>query len=443
MERVIWNEELETLSPGEQHTRERDWLGAQLEYVFSNSPFYQRKLREADLSPRQIREPEDLPRLGFTTKEELRESQLRAPPFGDYLAAPKESLSVMHRTSGSTGRFLFTTLTAGDMAQTNECGARAFWAAGLRPRHTVVHCLNYSLWMGGFTDHRNLEATGATVVPFGVGSSARLLETVREGGIDAISCTPSYPRVLETVARRELGIDPADLGLELGLFGGEPGIENPSFRGRIEEAWGMRAANANYGMAEAVCNFASECAEDTSLHFVGQGALLAQLIDPESGEDLPLTQGAIGELVLTHLNREAQPLIRYRTRDVIECLATGACRCGRTGFRFAVVGRSDDMVHVRGVNVFPTAIAAVLQGFTPGVTGEFQIVLSGPGPHDRLDIAVERGEKLSVPERQELRQRIEKKLRDELSFTARLTLVEAGSIPRTEMGKTARLVRTG
>ena len=149
MKRVIWNEELETLSPAEQHTRERDWLGAQLEYVFSNSPFYQRKLREADLSPRQIREPEDLPRLGFTTKEELRESQLRAPPFGDYLAAPKESLSVMHRTSGSTGRFLFTTLTAGDMAQTNECGARAFWAAGLRPRHTVVHCLNYSLWMGG------------------------------------------------------------------------------------------------------------------------------------------------------------------------------------------------------------------------------------------------------------------------------------------------------
>ena len=158
---------------------------------------------------------------------------------------------------------------------------------------------------------------------------------------------------------------------------------------------------------------------------------------------MPLAKGTAGELVLTHLNREAQPLVRYRTRDVIECLATGACRCGRTGFRFAVVGRSDDMVHVRGVNVFPTAIAAVLQGFTPGATGEFQIVLAGRGPHDRLDIAVERGDKLSALEQQELRNRIEKRLREELSFTARVTLVEPGSIPRTEMGKTSRLIRTG
>ena len=443
MERRIWNEELETLSPTDQASMERDWLGLQLEYVFSASPFYRRKLQQAGLRAKQVRDVEDLSKLPFTTKAELRESQVLEPPFGDYLAAPRESLSVVHRTSGSTGRFLFTVLTANDMAQTNECGARAFWSAGLRPHHTVVHCLNYSLWMGGFTDHRNLEATGAAVVPFGVGNSARLLEMIRDGGVDAISCTPSYPRVLEGVVRAELGIEPLELGLKLGLFGGEPGLENPRFRGRIEETWGMRARNANYGMAEAVCNFASQCDEDGSLHFCGQGALLAQLIEPETGEDLPLQQGTRGELVLTHLGREAQPLVRYRTRDVIECLATGTCACGRTGFRFAIVGRSDDMVQVRGVNVFPTGIAEVLQEMTPEVTGEFQVTLAGDGPYDYLDINVERGEGVTAGELEALKDSVETRLKETLSFTARVALIQPHSIPQTEMGKTSRLVRTG
>jgi len=443
MDRRIWDEKLETLSPRDQASMECERLGLQLEYVFSNSPFYQRKLAQAGLDPKQIRDVEDLSKLPFTTKAELRESQVLAPPFGDYLAAPRDSLSVVHRTSGSTGRFLFTTLTSNDMAQTNECGARAFWAAGLRPHHTVVHCLNYSLWMGGFTDHRNLEATGAAVVPFGVGNSTRLLEMIGDAGVDAISCTPSYPRVLESVVRKEFGIEPSELGIGLGLFGGEPGLENPRFRSRIEETWGMRASNANYGMAEAVCNFASECDEDRSLHFFGQGALLAQLIEPESGEDLPLQQGITGELVLTHLGREAQPLVRYRTRDVIECLSTRPCGCGRTGFRFAIVGRSDDMVQVRGVNVFPTAIAKVLQEMTPEVTGEFQITLAGPGPYDYLDINVERGDSVSAGDLQALKARVESGLKQTLSFTAKVALIQPHSISQTEMGKTSRGIRTG
>ncbi len=441
MWRKIWNEELEAIDPRSLTALERDQLASQLRYVYAESPFLRHKFEEAGLKPEDIRRAEDLSRLPFTTKEELRQSQERVPPFGDYLAAPSDSLTVVHRTSGSTGKFLFTVMTKADMQRTNECGARALWAAGLRPDHTVVHCLNYSLWMGGYTDHRNLEATGATVVPFGVGNSRQLVRVIREVGIDAISCTPSYPPHLEGIVREELGIEPAELGLKLGLFGGEPGLENPDFRGRLEQTWGMRAANANYGMSEALCNFASVCEEDHDLHFLGQGAVLAQVIDPISGEDIPLDQGRRGELVLTHLEKQAQPLVRYRTGDVIECRDVSPCRCGRTGFRFAVVGRSDDMLHVRGINVFPTAIAQVLQTMAPQVTGEFQIVVTGTGPYDYLDINVERGERTRPSQTGALEDLVQRKLKDALNFTARVALVPPRSIPRTEMGKTARVVR--
>jgi len=437
----MWNEELETMAPLSQTALERDKLASQLQYVFANSPFVRRKFDEAGLKPEDISRTEDLSRLPFTTKEELRQSQKEAPPFGDYLAAPRVALSVVHRTSGSTGKFLFTAMTRADMLQTNECGARAFWAAGLRPDHTVVHCLNYSLWMGGYTDHRNLENTGAAVVPFGVGNSRQLVSVIREAGIDAISCTPSYPRHLENVVRDELGVEPAELGLKLGLFGGEPGLENSDFRSGLERTWGMRAANANYGMSEVLCNFASVCEEENDLHFLGQGVVLAQVIDPVTAEDIALDEGRRGELVLTHLERQAQPLVRYRTGDIIECRGIGPCRCGRTGFRFAVVGRSDDMLHVRGINVFPTAIAQVLQTMAPQITGEFQVVVTGPGPYDYLELDVERSEGDSSGQIESLEDILQRKLKDALSFTARVTLVPARSITSTEMGKTARVVR--
>ena len=216
--------------------------------------------------------------------------------------------------------------------------------------------------------------------------------------------------------REELGIEPAELGLKLGLFGGEPGPEVPSFRRRLEETWGIKALNANYGMAEALCNFASVCSDANELHFLGQGAVLAQMIDPASGEDIPIAEGASGELVLTNLDREAQPLVRYRTRDLIEVLGVGPCKCGRTGFRFLVAGRSDDMLNVRGINVFPAGIADVLNTLVPDVTGEFQVVLGHPGPYDALDILVET-ESNAGPDAEALRLRIEGAIKQDLTFS--------------------------
>jgi phenylacetate-CoA ligase len=204
--------------------------------------------------------------------------------------------------------------------------------------------------MGGVTDHLTLEQTGATVVPFGVGGSELLIRTIREIGIDAISCTPSYPAVLERVIEEQFpGLHPRDLGLKLGLFGGEPGLDDPRLRDRIRETWGMEPRNANYGVSDVFSNVAAQCEHDSHLHFLAGDVLHAELIDPESTAPLPLEAGQQGELVLTHLVRDCQPLVRFRTGDIIAIDHTDPCRCGRTGMRFRVVGRSDDMVVVRGL----------------------------------------------------------------------------------------------
>jgi len=441
MEKTIFNEALETLIPSDQFKMEQEKLVHQIRYVHANSKMYQNKFKLAGLTAQGIKGIADLEKLPFTTKSELRESQEREPPFGDFLAASANSIQRVHRTSGATGRFIYIALTKDDLDQTHECGARAFWCGGLRPYHRVIHCLNYCLWIGGYTDHTNLETTGATVFPFGVGSSRQLVRVIRDAGINAISSTPSYPNYLEDIVRQELDIEPVHLGLKLGLFGGEPGLDNPVYRERIEKTWGMRAQNANYGVSDVLCNFASVCEQNYQLHFLGQGALLLQLIEPNTGEDLPIREGTTGEMVLTHLKKEAQPLIRYRTSDMIEITGTGPCRCGRTGFRFRVIGRSDDMLHVKGINVFPGGIARVLENMVPEVTGEFQVVLTHPSPYTHLNITVEHDHMIRPEEMEGLKSKIESKIKEILNFTAVLKLVHPHTIKRTEMGKAIRVLR--
>ena len=403
-------------------------------HVAERSTFY-RELWQGKAPPASLH---DLPELPLSDKAQLRIAQADHPPFGSYLAAPRAAAVRLHRTSGTTGQAMNLALSASDCEVTQAVGGRCQSAAGLTPDHTVVHCLSYQMWMGGVSDHMTLEATGALVVPFGVGSTELLVRTIREVGITAISCTPSYPSVLERViAERFEGLQPRDLGLKLGLFGGEPGLDDPAFRARLEEVWGMQPRNANCGVSDVLSNFAAQCEHDTRLHFMAADVLYPELIEVDTGHPVALSPGASGELVLTHLIRDCQPLVRFRTGDIIAVDETEACACGRTGFRFRVIGRSDDMVVVRGLNLFPTMVAAVIGSFEE-LSGDYRIILDTPPPYDRLPVSVEL--RRDVPASPDLAERIEAEIKAQLGATAVVRVLPAGSFPLTE-GKTRRVIR--
>ncbi|WP_034491097.1 phenylacetate--CoA ligase family protein [Afifella pfennigii] len=413
--------------------RQRLWE-RQRDYLAAHSPLH-RRAWAGKAPPQRL---EALAELPLIDKEMLRDSQAAHPPFGDYLAAEPARIARIHRTSGTTGTAMNLALSARDAEETALVGARAQAASGLGPGHRVVHCLNYRLWMGGFTDHTTLEATGATVVPFGVGDSELLIRTIRELAVTAISCTPSYPAVLERViAERFQGLKPRDLGLRLGLFGGEAGLDDPAFRARLEEVWGFAVRNANYGVSDVFCNFAGQSEVECDLHFMALDILHPELVEPESGEPVPFKEGMRGELVLTHMRRDCQPLVRFRTGDIVLLTGTGRARCGRTAPRFRVVGRADDMVVVRGLNLFPTQVAAVIHAFAE-LSGEYRIVLQGPGPYDALPIEAEMAE--GVGAGKGLAEALERRIKAELGATGRVSLLPFGALPRTE-GKTRRVVR--
>ena len=413
--------------------RQRRWQ-TQREYVKNHSSFFQRLWAGVRI-PQRL---EELPNLPLCNKSMLRDSQAAHPPFGDYLAVNQESVVRLHRTSGTTGQAMNAALTRADAVQTAQIGARCFRAAGLKPKDTVVHCLNYQMWMGGVTDHLSLETAGATVIPFGVGDSRHLIATILDLNIDAIHSTPSYPAVLEqTISDHFEDLCPRDLGLKIGIFGGEAGLDSESFRNKLESTWGYAVRNSNYGMADVFSNFAGQCEQSNDLHFLGHDVLFAELICPNTTSIVPFEEGETGELVLTHLKREAQPLVRFRTNDMVTITGTDLCKCGRTTPRFRVLGRSDDMIVVRGVNVYPTAVRGVINGFSE-LSGEFRVRLQGAGPYDRIFVEAELQTQDSATA--DLQERIENEIKQTVRASAQVKLFPARSFPRTE-GKTKRIIR--
>lgn len=406
----------------------------QAAYVNDHSLFYRRHLTNVTLNGN-IDEIKDLP---FTNKEMLRTDQRDNAPFGTYLAADSKDIVRMHRTSGTTGTAMNLALTMQDAVMTAIVGGRAQRASGLSPDHRVVHCLNYQLWMGGYTDHASLEATGAMVIPYGVGATHGLIELIQELKIDAISCTPSYPGVLEQVIKSDFpGLSPRDLGLRLGLFGGEAGLDDPAFRARLEDTWGFEVRNSNYGVTDVLCNFAGQSLTNNDLHFIALDVLYPELIDPETGTTRPWKEGESGELVLTHLCKQAQPLVRFRSGDIIVLTGTGKAECGRTAPRFRVIGRSDDMVVVRGINVFPTMIAAVINQLD-ALSGEYRIVLNESPPYDRLPLEVELQTECSDVD--SLCRQLQSMIKTQIGVSANIKVLAPDTLPRTE-GKTRRVIK--
>jgi phenylacetate-CoA ligase len=353
-----FDERMETMPAAWTRRLEEELLADQVARCHDRAPFYRRKLAAAGVRPEHVNRLEDLQRLPFTTKEELRESQAAEPPFGDFACADQIDIVRVHLTSGTTGKPLLLAYTKKDVRASTQIGARAFWACGARPDDVVLHCLSYSFYTGGMSDHLAMEATGATVVPVGLGQSARLLELWPELRPTAMLSTLTYPLYLAEAAAEE-GVEPRSLGLRKLLVTGEPGGQIAATRKRTEELWGA-AVGDSYGLSDVWGTLAGECEERSGLHFCGQGGTLVELVEPDSGDSVTIEPGAEGELVFTHLDREASPLLRFRSRDVAVVVGV-ECPCGRTGFRFRVVGRSDDMFRVRGVNVFPSAVEELLR----------------------------------------------------------------------------------
>jgi phenylacetate-CoA ligase len=438
MSRRYWNEAIETIGEGNLRQLERERLREQIDYNYRSSPFYRTTLDEAGIKPGDIRHVEDLARVPFMEKRTIADSQADGTLLGINQCAPLDEIVRIQATGGTTGQPMRIGLTRRDIEDYCEAGARALWAMGLRPGDIVFECMNYNLYSGGVSDHLTLETVGAATIPFGVGNSERLLAMMAGLKDDlCIWATPSYAVRLAEVAE-QLGIAPRSIKLRKGFFSGEPGMQVPGYRERIEAIWGMTARD-QYGTGELGLH-SGECEELNGVHFGGTGIALAELVDPDTGAVLPFEDGAQGEVVYTSLRRQACPLMRMRSHDLMQVF-TGPCRCGRTSFRFRILGRSDDMFIVKGVNVFPLAIQAVLMKLAPRATGEFRIVLDRPPPIDYpVPLTVELAREVPASLHNELRREIVASLQKELNFTAAVTLVEPGGIA-TER-KTRRVVRT-
>jgi len=435
---TFWNESIETLLPAEVRRLENERLTEQIAYDHATSPFYRARLDAAGVQPDQIRRVEDLARIPFVEKGDIAASQADGTLLGVNQCAPLDRIVRIQATGGTTGQPMRIGLTRRDIVDYCETGARALWTMGCRPGDIVFECMNYNLYSGGVSDHLTFETVGAATIPFGVGHSERLL-TMMAGLKDPVGiwATPSYAVRLAEVAR-DLGIEPRSVGLRRGYFSGEAGMQVPGYRERIQETWGM-VARDQYGTGELGLH-SGECDFENGVHFGGTGIAIAELIDPESGEVLPFTDGQQGEVVYTSIHREACPLLRMRSHDLMQVF-TEPCPCGRTSFRFRILGRSDDMFIVKGVNVFPLSIHAVLMGLAPRITGEFQVVIDRPPPIDYpVPLTVEVAHDIPVASHEALAREIVARVQAELNFTSAVTLVGPGAIATEK--KTRRVIRS-
>lgn len=419
---------VETASLREIQRLQEGKLAAQLDYLFARSVFYQEKFSAAGLRRKNFRRLADLARFPFTTKEELRESQAAAPPLGRHVAADVKNVIRVHSSTGTTGTPSFVGLTKRDARMWTRLTARSFYTQGLRKSDIVIHAAGLTMFVAGLTSKDAIESVGAMFVPIGTGASEKTLAAIQLLQANAMHCTPSYATYFADWVRREAGIEPRELGLRKLFCGAEPGAGIPSVRAKLEQDWGARVTEG-LGNADMAPIIFSECREQSGMHFNGPDFVVVEVIDPESGESLPIESGVSGELVYTALERECVPLMRFRTRDRVEVLGT-SCACGRSGFKLRCVGRTDDMLIMLGVNVFPSAVKDVVAGFRPRTTGEIQILLEEAGPRVKPPLRVVAE---AVTERDGLKGEIEQKLKAVLSVPASVELVPAGSLPRYEM----------
>ena len=425
-----FNEKFECMSRDEMKKVQSERLIKTVERVYNNVPFYKKKMDDMGLSPKDIKSIDDLNKLPFTTKQDLRDNY----PF-NLFAAPMDDVVRIHASSGTTGKPTVVGYTKSDIGDWAETMARTFACAGGTKHDIIQIAYGYGLFTGGLGAHYGAEKLGASVIPISGGNTKKQIMLLQDFGTTMIACTPSYILyIAETL--EEMRIDPKSLKLKAGLFGAEPWTDN--MRKEIESKLGILAIDI-YGLSEIMGpGVSSECHIKNGLH-VNEDYYVPEIIDPVTLE--PMKEGEQGELVFTTVTKQALPLLRYRTRD-ISSLNYDKCECGRTLTRMSrVAGRSDDMLIIRGVNVFPSQIESVL--LEVGDTApHYQIIVDRIGALDMMEVQIEMTPELFSDEVKRLED-VEKKLRSNiestLGITTKVTLVEPKSIERSE-GKAKRVI---
>jgi phenylacetate-CoA ligase len=417
-------DEIETRPWSDQLAADERAYRAQLDYLLEHSPFYREKLAGLS-SAGGLAEIAELP---LTEKTELKGTATADNPIGAHLCVPREGIVRIYSTSGTTGTPSYIPLTAGDLDNWVIGSARSYAASGARAGERVVSTYSAGPFVAGAAlaafDH-----IGLSHVPVGTGNTARLLTAVELLAPEIVALTPSYAAHLVEVAA-ERGIDLAGSSVTRVLVAGEPGGGEPAFRERLERGWGARVTEA-MGIGDIGPSLWGECEHQDGMHLGARGFVHAELIDPDSGRALELDDGASGELVLTHLRHRAAPLLRFRTRDHVE-VHTGPCPCGRTGPRVRCIGRTDDMLIVRGVNVFPSALREVVSAFAPDVSGHILVRPRAAGVKQEppLPVSVELAQARAPDD--SLAESIRERLRSVLVVQTDVQLVPWGSLERSD-----------
>jgi len=396
---------------------------AQVAYLLERSAFYREKLAGHEAGSL-----DELAALPLTEKDELRATRTPENPIGAHLCVPREEIVRIYSTSGTTGDPSYVPLTAGDLENWIVGSARSYAASGVRPGQTIVSTYNAGPFVAGAA-LAAFERIGLTHVPVGTGNTEKLLRAVEQLRPEAVVLTPSHAAYLA-----ESHPSLAGSSVQRVLVAGEPGGGEPAFRARLEEGWGAQVTEA-MGVGDIGVSLFGECERQDGMHLGAHGFVHLELIDPDTEAALPLEDGASGELVLTHLQHRAAPLLRFRTRDHVH-VRTTPCPCGRAGIRIRCVGRTDDMLIVRGVNVFPSAVREVVGAFAPDVSGNVAVRPERPGVTQEppLPVAVELARGREDDPR--LAEAIREKLRDVLVVQTRIELVPWGALRRSEYKST-------
>ncbi len=427
---MIWNAHYECMEREELRKLQGERLQAMVEKVYFNVPFYRLKLQEKGIEPGDIRTIDDLQKLPFTTKQDLRDNY----PFGLF-AVPQQEIVRLHASSGTTGKSTVVGYTHNDILMWSEVVARSLTMAGVTKSDIIQVAYGYGLFTGGLGLHYGAEKIGASVIPISGGNTKKQLQLMEDFGSTAIACTPSYAAYLGEALAEEK-IDRKNIKLKAGIFGAEPWTEE--MRAQIERLLGLKAYDI-YGLSEVIGPGVSmECQCQNGMH-IFEDHFIPEIIDPETGDVLPY--GELGELVFTTVTKEAMPLVRYRTRDLTR-LHAETCQCGRTLVRMEkCVGRSDDMLIIRGVNVFPSQIESVLLEMSE-TKPHYLLVVDRENNLDTIEIQVEVEEQFfsdEVKDLEDLRRRIHANIASLLGLSASIRLVEPGTIERS-MGKAQRVV---